>query len=49
MRAEPYIGRLHIALPGWEIEWALRQDQRDMRRFYALDLDGHRLGHSAYR
>lgn len=25
-RTEPYTGRLHIALPGFEIDWVLRQD-----------------------
>jgi hypothetical protein len=49
VRAEPYIGRLHLALPGFEIDWVLRQDQRDMRRFYALDLAGNRHAHHSPR
>lgn len=48
-RPEPYIGRLHLALPGCSIEWVLRQDVRDMRRFRALDLDGNLLAHAAPR
>ena len=43
----PYIGRLLIALPGYAIDWTLRQDMRDMRRFYALDADGNRHAHAA--
>lgn len=49
VRVEPYLGRLHIALPGWELDWVLRQDQRDMRRFYALAFDGTRHGHHSPR
>jgi hypothetical protein len=46
-RQEPYIGRLLIELPGFSIDWTLRQDMRDMRRFYALDAEGARHGHAA--
>ncbi len=46
-RPLPYIGRLLIALPGYSIDWTLRQDMRDMRRFYALSANGERMGHAA--
>jgi hypothetical protein len=49
VRPEPYIGRVLIDLPGCSIDWALRQDMRDMRRFRALDLDGALLAHAAPR
>lgn len=44
---QPYIGRLLIALPGFDLDWTLRQDTRDMRRFWALYYDGGRRGHAA--
>jgi len=45
-RPEPFIGRLALIAPGISIEWTLRQDMRDMRRFHALDLDGQSHGHA---
>jgi hypothetical protein len=48
-RPEPYIGRLMIDLPGYSLEWTLRQDMRDMRRFRGIDLDGVTHTHHAPR
>jgi hypothetical protein len=45
----PFIGALRIILPGFDLDWSLRQDMRDVRRFYALDLDGNRHAHAAPR
>jgi hypothetical protein len=44
---QPHLGRLLIALPGFSLDWTLRQDMRDMRRFRALDFDGLLHGHAA--
>ena len=49
VRQEPYIGRLLIDLPGFAMDWTLRQDMRDERRFYAVDLDGAKHEHAAPR
>ena len=38
--ARQYLGRLLIDLPGFSLDWTLRQDMRDMRRFRAVDLSG---------
>ena len=48
-RPEPFIGRIMIALPGFDLDWTLRQDMRDMRRFRAVDLDGIVHAHRAPR
>lgn len=49
VRPEPYLGRLLIDLPGFALEWTLRQDMRDMRRFRGIDLDGTVHAHHAPR
>lgn len=46
---EPFIGSVRIILPGFALDWTLRQDMRDPRRFYALDLDGAAHAHAAPR
>lgn len=46
-RPEPFIGRLLLIVPGFTLDWTLRQDMRDLRRFYAIDLDGNRQDHAA--
>lgn len=48
-RPQPYMGRLLIDLPGYTLDWTLRQDMRDMRRFYGIDLAGERMAHAAPR
>ena len=44
---EPFLGRLHLVLPGYTLDWTLHQDRRDLRRFRAVDLDGVRQLHCA--
>lgn len=46
-RQDQYVGRLLINLPGYSLDWTLRQDMRDMRRFRALDLAGMEFAHAA--
>lgn len=46
-RPQPYIGLLRLDLPGYSLDWTLRQDLRDMRRFRAVDLDGIQRDHCA--
>lgn len=46
-RPQQYLGRLLIDLPGFALDWTLRQDMRDMRRFRAVDLDGIAHAHAA--
>ena len=44
-----FMGLLHIELPGCSINWTLAQDQRDLRRFRAVDLEGIQHQHCAPR
>lgn len=46
---ERFIGSCRIILPDFDLNWTLRQDMRDPRRFYALDLDGKLHAHAAPR
>ena len=46
-RQVQFIGLLHLELPGYSLNWTLRQDMRDPRRFAALDLGGILHGHAA--
>lgn len=48
-RPQQYLGRLMIDLPGYSLDWVLRQDMRDMRRFRCVDLDGIVQQHAAPR
>ncbi len=49
VKPQPYLGRVLVDLPFFSLEWALRQDMRDMRRFRALDLDGIEQAHATPR
>lgn len=48
-KPEQFIGLCRIILPGYEIDWTLRQDMRDPRRFRAVDLGGVLQAHAAPR
>jgi hypothetical protein len=41
-------GRLLLIVPGVNIDWTLIPDRRDVRRWYAVDLDGTRHAHAAW-
>ncbi len=49
MSSDPYIGRMLIDLPHCALDLTLRQDRRDQRRFYAVDLGGRVVAHAAPR
>ena len=41
-------GRLLLIVPGMDIDWTLIPDRRDVRRWYAVDIDGKRHAHAAW-
>ena len=42
------LGRLVLAVPGLDLDWTLRPDRRDVRRWYAVDMDGKARAHAAW-
>ena len=46
---QPFVGLIQIRLPFFDLDWTLRQDSRDPRRFRALDLEGNLHAHAAPR
>lgn len=41
------VGRIHIVAGHINIDWTLRPDRRDVRRWYAVDLSGIVRAHAA--
>ena len=48
-RPQPFLARICIVLPGFDLEWTGHQDMRDMRRFRWVDMDGALHEHAAPR
>ncbi len=42
------LGRLLLDVPGVSIDWTLRPDRRDVRRWYAVDQGGDVQAHAAW-
>jgi hypothetical protein len=42
------LGRLLLDVPGLSVDWTLRPDRRDVRRWYAVDQLGRVQAHSAW-
>lgn len=42
------LGRLLLDVPGLSVDWTLRPDRRDVRRWYAVDQLGSVQAHSAW-